>query len=221
MTDFNDLYSRDFNGTFVGVMRGGILRPFHVEGVGSHTNSRDEDGVYLYGTLYLERANESVNVDVLGADIRLNHVDLGMIQVGNKVGYIKRVPRRQWRRGFRMNNCARPASFCSTYRTESNAFYRAVFNPTYKTLEVALAALRRANSAPSIGFALTQDFALVRNTDHCALPMIQYRDRLLGFIDNDNDLHLQAEMDTPVIRKMLSKIYTKGVFKHATLRNRR
>jgi hypothetical protein len=221
LTDFVDLYSRDYCGTFVGVKIDSIMYPFRVEGVDSYTDSYDEEACYLTGNIYRESGLSSLHINVFDTNLDLNHVDLGMIQVASGVGYVKRMPRRQWRRGFRMNNCARTASFVASFRTESHQFYRAVFNPTYKTLDEALRSIRRANSLSNTGYALTQDFALVRNTSHCSLPMIQYKDRLLGYIDNDGDLHLQEEMDTPMIRKMLSIIYTKGVIKHASIRNRR
>jgi hypothetical protein len=221
MTDFVDLYSRDYCGTYVGVKISGVVYPFHVRDVSTHNSNRDESEVYLYGEVLKNSGGESLSIDVLDSDLILDHVDLGMIQVGNNVGYVKRMPRRQWRRGFRMNNCARTASFTGSFRTESNQFYRAVFNPTYKTLDEALHSIRRANSSSSVGYAMTQDFALVREPSNCSQPMIQYRDRLLGFIDNDGDLHLQQEMDTPMIRKMLTRVYTKGVIKHASIRNRR
>lgn len=217
MTDFVDLYSRDYNGTFVGVKNSdGIVRPFYVDSVDARRSNSDEASVRMRGTLHTPSGSEDFTILVLDPNLQLNHVDLGMIQMGNKVAYIKRRPRRQWRRGFRMNNCGRPATHCN-FRADGNAFYVAVFNPTYKTLDEALRSIRRSSrSGQGVGYALSQDFAVVRSTENCSLPMIQYRDTLIGFIDNDNDLNIRPQFDTAMIRKMLNKIYTKGVFKHAS-----
>lgn len=212
MTDYVDLHSRDYSGTFIGVKSGSTVQPFHVEHVESRGRNSREDSVYFCGRLHSASDDQYFEIDVLDPNVVLDHVDLGMTRVGNSVGYIKRIPRRQWRRGFRMSNCHPACSFSPRFSSGGHSFYWSVFNPEYMTFEQAVAGCRSGNNR---GFAISQDLAIVRHNDNCVMPMIQYRDSLIGYVDNEGDVHIREAFDSAIMRKLLNKFYTKGVYKHA------
>lgn len=147
--------------------------------------SDDEDNILLR---YYNVGGENENIVVFKeSDYLLDCPQVGMLQVGERVVYLRRVPERQWKRGFTENVIrSEPLSNLESRelgypiaRINTKSAVSLIYNPKYLSMENGLSKL---SAGKLLSFAISRKFAISLKWD-AEFPVVYYKDWVIGWVD--------------------------------------
>jgi len=143
---------------------------------------------------YINIMNNSDTEDHLfnEGDYMLDCPKTGMVQSGKCATYIKRVPDRQWKRGYNTNIIRR--TVLSYYEAdmsqirlkgmEHKTTVNSVYNPTHTTL---LAGLQGFKDGSLLSFTVSNKFAIGIKRDS-KFPILYYKEWEVGWVDGEETI---------------------------------
>ena len=128
-------------------------------------------------------------VEFVEEDYLLDCPQVGMSQVGNSVIYLRRIPERQWKRGY-TENVVRADSISyresrevglPTIRLMDKRLINFLYNPKYMSMSDGLVSMREGKM---FSFAISRKFAIGMNFK-AKFPLVFYKEWTVGWVDED------------------------------------
>jgi len=146
----------------------------------------DEDGTIIirYNNIGSDNIVETTFYE---DDYILDCPKVGMVGIGKKTMYLRRIPERQWKRGYN-SSIIRGETLCNKENIEmglnrvnimNNSIVDAIYNPDYPNFNEALNDMIKGKL---LSFPISRKFAVGLNYD-AAFPVIYYKEWVVGWVD--------------------------------------